>query len=219
MRSNYRWVIVVLAHLVWSCAPATSSVLTTGSMPASPSAGALPAEPERAPSGGAIESPEATPDAPPPVTERSWREHPSVKEIRAIVQEVQELENSGKLTTAERSGHESCENYDGDMYRTIRRDTSGKARKLTLDAGSEDSAVTVDAYYDTQTKLRFIFVKAAAVNDTVYEYRLYFSPDGKKLWEDQKLVSGPGYTFPTPWPEDLIPRDPEARFASSMKCD
>lgn len=155
----------------------------------------------------------------PPITEKNWMAHPRIRECRATFQEVQDLESRGLLTTLERSGDESCENYNGDMQRTIRRDASGKARKLTLEAGSEDSAVTVDAYYDTQAKLRFIFVKASAVNDTVYEYRIYFDAEGTKLWENEKLVRGAGYTFPSPWPEEFIPRDPEARFASSPACN
>jgi len=154
-----------------------------------------------------------------PVTTENWRTHPGVEEIRRIVQEVTELEQDGKLKVAERAGHDSCENYEGDMFRTISRDAKGRARKLTLDAGSQDSSVTVDAYYDLEIKLRFVFVKASAANDTVYEYRIYFGRDGEKIWEQRTLVRGPGYTFPTPWLEEFTPRDPEARFASSTTCN
>jgi hypothetical protein len=133
--------------------------------------------------------------------------------------EVAELEKASKLEQAERTGHESCENYEGDLLRTIWRDAQGRARKLSIDAGSADSTATVDAYYDQETKLRFVFVKASAANDTVYEYRIYFGRDGHKLWEHRALARGPGYTFPSPWPSELTPRDPEARFSSSPECE
>lgn len=154
-----------------------------------------------------------------PITAENWRTHPAVQASDRVVEEVAELERAAKLVRAERTGDESCENYEGDMLRAISRDAEGRARKLSIDAGSGDSTATVDAYYDRDTKLRFVFVKASAANDTVYEYRIYFGADGEKLWEQRELTRGPGYTFPTPWPPGLTPRDPEARFASSTSCD
>jgi hypothetical protein len=154
-----------------------------------------------------------------PITSENWSTHPAVQASNRIVAEVTELEKSAKLELAERTGHESCENYEGDMLRTIWRDAKGRARKLRIDAGSGDSTATVDAYYDDETKLRFVSVKASATNDTVYEYRIYFGQDGERLWEHRALSHGPGYTFPTPWPPEFTPRDPEARFGSSTMCD
>jgi len=153
-----------------------------------------------------------------PVTSDNWRTHPSVKESQRVAEEVTALEKEGKLTLVERPGDESCENYEGDMFRTIGRDARGRARKLTLAAGSQDSSVSVDAYYDSEVRLRFVFVKASAANDTIYEYQITFGRDGEKTWEQRTLVRGPGHTFPTPWPEEYTPRDPEARFASPTTC-
>jgi hypothetical protein len=64
----------------------------------------------------------------------------------------------------------------------------------------------------TQGRLRFLFVKGGAVNDSAVELRIYFDEEGKRLWEDRKLVKGPGYTFINPWPDELIARDAEKAF-------
>jgi hypothetical protein len=154
-----------------------------------------------------------------PISSGNWSTHSAIRESHRVATEVAELEKASKLEQAERTGHESCENYEGDLLRTIWRDAQGRARKLSIDAGSADSTATVDAYYDQETKLRFVFVKASAANDTVYEYRIYFGRDGHKLWEHRALARGPGYTFPSPWPSELTPRDPEARFSSSPECE
>lgn len=153
-----------------------------------------------------------------PITSRNWSTHPAIQDSDRIAVEVAELEKAAELEQSERTGHESCENYEGDLLRTIWRDAQGRPRKLSIDAGSADSTATVDAYYDQETKLRFLFVRASAANDTVYEYRIYFGQDGRKLWEHRALARGPGYTFPTPWPAAFTPRDAEARFASSTEC-
>ena len=73
-------------------------------------------------------------------------------------------------------------------------------------------------FYDVNGKLRFSFIRGGASDGTVLEYRIYFSPEGKKIWSMKKKTGGPGYTFPDEWSEEDFVRDPLATFNEPDPC-
>jgi hypothetical protein len=66
--------------------------------------------------------------------------------------------------------------------------------------------------------LRFVLVKAGAVNGTACEYRVYLSKAGARPWEERRHLKGPGYTFPSQWPDDWLVRDPMQAFRAQAPC-
>lgn len=97
--------------------------------------------------------------------------------------------------------------------RTIFTNANGVIRKYVWRGGGDDSAHTIRHYYDAAKRLRFVFVSSGAVNDTHAEFRIYFDEHGKRIREERKLTSGPGYTFPSFSDEEgLLQRDPRRAF-------
>lgn len=153
---------------------------------------------------------------PDPVTADNWLNHPKTKTVREIYKSVEDGIASGRFKPAQRD-FRYCEPYL-DVLRVIIAGADGRARKYRYEAGSDDSAINVSHYYDGQGVLRFVFVRAGAVNATKMEYRIYFDEAGERFWHDRRLVTGPGYTFPDIWPEDDIIREPKAVFAAENGC-
>lgn len=153
-----------------------------------------------------------------PVTEKNWLKHPDIAEVRSIYQKIMEAKAAGKLTKKERSFDTStCEPYEDDR-RILYLEQGKKPRIYHFEGGSEDSVVTREMFYDGSGVLRFAFIVAGAYNGTRLEHRVYFSRAGKKIWESQKLLEGPGYTFPDEWPDAELIRDPLQAFNDKSPC-
>lgn len=126
-----------------------------------------------------------------PITASNWATHPKIKEIRAIYLEVAKLRSQNKLQKASKS-FAYCPALD--LERTLLTDARGVVRFYESSGGSDDSAATLEHTYDAWGRLRFVLVKAGAVNDTHTEYRYYLSQTGTLLWKDQR-IEGQGYPF------------------------
>ncbi len=137
------------------------------------------------------------------LTAATWNKDPRIVAVRAVVSEIETAIKAGNYR------HDITEfGYEQpyrDMLRETYTDKYGRIRKIAREAGSDDSALTWNYYYDQTGRLRFVFITGGAVNETEIEHRLYFDESGARLYEFQKLIKGPGYTFPHIWPdEDLI---------------
>jgi hypothetical protein len=148
-----------------------------------------------------------------PINKKNWLKHPLIVAVREVYAENEKLQREHKLKTEKKDY--GCESERLGDTRTALRDEAGRIRKYIAAMGSSDSMYTVEHHYDAQKRLRFLFVMAGAVNDSLLELRIYFDESGKRIWEDRKLVKGPGWSFVNPWPEDLIVRDAEKTFQSS----
>jgi hypothetical protein len=156
-----------------------------------------------------------------PITESNWQKHPAVVEIRAIYQEIRQAEAVGRLHKLERQWADNCEAqpYE-DAERVLYLDAKGVIRSYHFSGGSEDSAVSRALYYDRDGTLRFVLIKAGAANGTSLEHRIYLSKDGKRLWEKQTRLKGPGYTFPSrEWPEQDLIWNPQLAFDERARCE
>jgi hypothetical protein len=151
------------------------------------------------------------------ITKANWRQHPKIKEVRAIVQTVKAGMSRPGWTTKKRT-FEYCE-PGGDIERVLSTDQSGQARFYLNEAGSEDSALTTEHYYDETGRIRFVFITAGAVNGSNLEHRIYFDETGKRIWEVQTYTKGPGYTWPEVWEEELLSiTDAAGKFAANSSC-
>ncbi|HEX8922999.1 MAG TPA: hypothetical protein VF766_16105 [Pyrinomonadaceae bacterium] len=151
------------------------------------------------------------------ITKANWQRHPQIKAIRAIVQSVKTGMLRKSLKTKKRA-FEYCEPGE-DTVRMIATDSRGRARFYQSEGGSEDSSLKLERYYDEAGRLRFVFITAGAVNGSELEHRIYFDATGKRIWEEQTLKKGPGYTWPQIWPEgELQISDAGGKFASKSPC-
>jgi hypothetical protein len=151
------------------------------------------------------------------ITKGNWQQHPKIKAIRVIVQAADTALTRKSLTIKKRS-FEDCEPYE-DALRTLATDSRGRVRYYAKEAGSEDSALKWQHYYDEKGNLRFVFITGGAVNGAELEHRIYFDEYGKRIWELQVYTKGPGYTFPEVWPDDQLEiKNPALKFASKAPC-
>jgi len=152
------------------------------------------------------------------ITEKNWVNHPEIVDVRTLYQKIKESKDAGRLKRNERKfDTTSCEPYEDDV-RVLFTDQKGKPRIYYYEGGSEDSMVRRELFYDDNGKLRFAFVRAGAYNGTKLEHRVYLSKAGKKIWEIQKLLEGPGYTFPTEWPDPELIQNPVQAFNHKSPC-
>lgn len=150
------------------------------------------------------------------ITKANWQQHPKIKAVRGVVQTVKSgLSKSFKVRTRE---FEYCEPYE-DAKRIIATDKTGRVRYYEKQAGSDDSALKWEHYYDEAGRLRFVFITGGAVNGSELEHRIYFDEAGKRIWEEQKYTKGDGYTFPTIWPAEQLQIDNAATaFNANSPC-
>lgn len=143
--------------------------------------------------------------------------HPAVAQVRAIYRDVTAAAKAGRLRKVDRTfGY--CRPYE-DTERTLYLDARGVVRSYHFSGGSDDSAAQRALYYDRDGKLRFVLVKAGAVNGTNIEHRVYLSVAGERVWETRRLVKGPGYTFPNPWLQEDLVADAKAAFDAKSPCE
>jgi hypothetical protein len=150
------------------------------------------------------------------VAARAEPEPPAVAQARALAREVEAARKAGKLRPRERRLRDDCPGED--VMRRLWIDAAGRVVSYEREAGSDDSARRYELLYDGAGRLRFAFVRGGAANGTVLEVRVYLDAAGRRVRETRRLVSGPGYTFPRPWPDEDLPRNPTRHFASAPAC-
>ena len=84
------------------------------------------------------------------------------------------------------------------------RDARGTLRRSVLRSGGDDSAFTAETYFDAEGHPRFAYVSGGAVTGARLTQRIAFGAEGRRLCESRR-VTAPGYTFPHPWPDALLP--------------
>jgi hypothetical protein len=150
------------------------------------------------------------------ITEKNWVNHPEIVEVRSLYQTTKKSREAGDLKRRERKFN-YCEPHE-DTIRTLYTGRNGKPKIYYYGGGSDDSVVQRELYYDESGKLRFAFIIAGAYNGTKIEHRVYFSKAGKKIWEIQRRLEGPGYTFPIEWPEAELIQNPVRAFSDKSPC-
>jgi len=147
------------------------------------------------------------------ITAANWRKHPVIVEIRAIYQGTRQAEVAGRLRKEQRALGD-CQHTQRALY----LNAGGSIRSYHVGGGSEDSAVQIAYYYDRDRALRFAFMQAGAANGTSIEYRVYLSKAGERLWQEQRYLKGPGWTFLDRQSDDWLIKDPKRDFESESEC-
>ncbi|MBK6846326.1 MAG: hypothetical protein IPG96_01815 [Proteobacteria bacterium] len=135
------------------------------------------------------------------------RDPAGLTEVRAVFREVQELRARRALRRVPLcTGREFTE-------ASLARDAAGTIRLFEYDTGGDDSRVRVSAYYDAQERLRFVLMRAGAVNDSEAERRFYYRADGRLLVQRQRPVRGLGY----PWDWAALEREVIGRWGRAPR--
>src|ERR1051325_4999577 len=157
------------------------------------------------------------------VTSQNWQQHQKIKAVRAVVASINAGLKRGAFKISVRR-FEYCESYE-DTFRKMAVDSKGVVRRYEYQAGSDDSALTWQHYYDEAGRLRFVFITGGAANGSQLEHRIYFDETGQRIWEDHKYAKGPEYTFPEVWPEEnndqarpIQKSAPAKAFAAKSPC-
>ena len=148
------------------------------------------------------------------ITASNWQSHPAILEIRGIYAGVNALIAQKKLRL-EQKAFGYCPSWD--LERKRYASANGVVRRYVKTGGSDDSAVTLEHTYDVLGRLRFVLVKAGAVNNTRLEQRWYFDSSGKSLWVDRRQT-GPIYTFSdADFLREMV-RNPKKAFTAAPPC-
>jgi len=114
-----------------------------------------------------------------PITKANWENHPKIKAIQKIIEEVEAGMTNESLKTSTRNYE--CETHGEE--RIIAKDMLGTVRKYKNEGGSEDSRIYQEYYYDKTGKLRFVYIDGGAFDGTTIERQIYYDYD-----ENQKII-------------------------------
>jgi len=96
------------------------------------------------------------------------------------------------------------------------RDAQGVTRRYDVDWHGNDARVfqRLGHYYDRLGRLRLLIADVGAISGTREQVRIVFALDGSRLSDTRRRVAGTGTAAPSPWPDDLVVRNPEHVFAA-----
>lgn len=118
--------------------------------------------------------------APPTLTIENWGNHPEVKEVREIYQEVNHGLKEKQYQVKERRFDveaPSCSTYPVKSSKLV-LDTHNRPRLYQIEqVGSHREPFKVERYYDSSGTLRFVFVDRLISN-----VRIYLNREGKVFW-------------------------------------
>ena len=144
------------------------------------------------------------------VDARNWRDHPQIVAVRTVVQEVDAGLQDKAWSKKEKDSPCAGLAANGTLWRDAQR----RNRRYVASFGSGDSAYTVTATYDQNGTLRFVLVKAGAVNGSSIEQRTWFDESGAVLWQRDDAQKGPGYSWWRYDPKSKRLADPSKAFAA-----
>lgn len=122
-------------------------------------------------------APEAAPYS---LTLENWQNHPGVREVRDLYQEVNNGLKEGKYRAKERRfdvDAPSCDTYPVKSEMLV-LDPHDQPRLYRIERiGSHREPYKVERYYDSQGTLRFVFV-----DRLISKVRIYLNREGKVFW-------------------------------------
>ncbi len=125
------------------------------------------------------------------INKDNWMTHPEIQKIRKLCKNLWEKSNNGVF----KSQHKVCVLHDGSviMKATIFRGKNNVVRKYVLNGGTGDSTAYGEYYYTNKGQLKFSFLRCKASNGSHSERRVYFNDENNIIYEDYRLLEGPGY--------------------------
>lgn len=145
------------------------------------------------------------------INAQNWKNHPRVLEVRGVVSAVENLLRTRQLKIQVK--RLECAGIQ--ETRTLWTDLGGKVRRLVLEWGSDDSALSSSYSYDGAGVLRFAYTRGGAVNGAEAEWRQYFGPEGRRFWTDYQWRKQQ-YTWPNVLGTQI--RNPRVAFGTKQGC-
>jgi hypothetical protein len=144
------------------------------------------------------------------ITDKNWNTHPKIIEVRKLYNDIEEALLKKRITKMKDVMQKEERGFN-ETY-ILYADSENVIRKVVVERGSDDSSIITSHYYDAKKNLRFVFIKAGAVNGASLEQRIYFDAGSNRIWEMRKYLSKEKYTFPESWPQDWLVYDPISKF-------
>jgi len=141
------------------------------------------------------------------INDNNWKQHPEIIEVKKVFDRIQTILKYGNYTTEEASKVINTP-YPSEERPIVYIDKTDNIFEITFSAGSEDSARQYFYYFDKDQRLRFLLIKAGAVNGSRTDYKAYFTKTGKKIWENLEDIEGPGYPWGVFWRDEFFINDP-----------
>jgi hypothetical protein len=134
-------------------------------------------------------------------------------EAARVAQQVEREVGQAQLTR-ERRSFTTCQPQPAVHDRF--RDADNITRRYEVEWHGGDARVfdRLAYYYDRLGRLRLMNADIGASNGAREQVRIVFALDGSRLTETRRRVAGSGAAGPTPWPDDLVVRNPEHVFAA-----
>lgn len=152
----------------------------------------------------------------PPATLESWKNHPDVKEVRAIETEISNSIRKKRYSVKKRLFRvrsPRCSEPYPMISETLYIDAKNRVVLYHIkQMGSDEESFTIDRYYDRNGKLRFFFLDRVTSNS-----RIYFDHDGAQFWAvDQE---GDKFSISQGWEtEPLTANDARKAFLEQQPC-
>ncbi len=157
-----------------------------------------------------------------PITLQNWKNHPAVKEVRAIQEEISRGIAAGKYTVKGRHFDTDSRRCTGSypiVDEALYLDHQGHAVLYRVrQMAYHDDMFVMDWYYDGNGRLRFYFEDRWS-----YNIRVYFDRNGKKLWavHQERDPELPGQEYSEGFEGEAAPNtEAEARreFQKRKEC-
>ncbi len=152
----------------------------------------------------------------PPVTLENWKNHPSVKEVRAIQTAISNgIKNKKYVLKARKFRVEApqCRGGYPIISETLYLDAQHRVVLYHVEQmGSDEESFSMDRYYDTNGVLRFFFLDRVLSN-----VRVYLDRDGKPFWSMEQ--NGSEFTASDGWDtEPNTASGAQSAFRESQAC-
>jgi hypothetical protein len=134
-------------------------------------------------------------------------------EAARLAQQVEREVGQAQLTR-ERRSFADCQPHPAVHDRF--HDADGVTRRYDVEWHGSDARVfdRLQYFYDRLGRLRVMNADVGAANGAHEQVRIVFALDGSRLSETRRRVSGTTAAGPTPWPDELVVRNPEHVFAA-----
>ena len=124
------------------------------------------------------------------ITEKNWKQHPKIVEIRSIYKEIRNKIDSKKLIYIEKNFSKlprDCRGTYPVEIKAVAHDSKNRVRLyIFAQRISHDDLLTTEYYYNQRGILRFVFISNKSQYYATIENRVYLNEEAEVIWDVKK---------------------------------